>query len=91
LVAKSHASGPKVTKHVVGEYDWGNSKGRDDVCWRCGHQGHVARLCVADMPQDVKQKVFDHALTAVFDFNSSDEELFAFISSVGHPPGEFAW
>ena len=44
------------------------------------------------MLQDIKQKVFDHALTAVVD-PDPDEELYAYIApSVGHdPPGEFAW
>lgn len=92
LVAKGHGGGMKGNKsrgRSVEEYDWGNSKGRDDVCWRCGREGHVARLCVADMPQDIKQKVFDHALTAVVDPDNPDDELFAYI---GHdPPGEFAW
>ena len=46
------------------EYDWENMKGWDDVCWRCGCEGHILRLCVADMPYDIKQKVFNHALTA---------------------------
>jgi hypothetical protein len=95
LGAKIHGGGLKGNKgrgRSVEEYDWGNSKGRDDVCWRCGREGHVARLCVADMPQDVKQKVFDHALTAVIDSDNPDEEMFAFILNVGHdPPGEFAW
>ena len=95
LAARGHGGGSKGNKsrgRSVEEYDWGNSKGRDDVCWRCGREGHVARLCVADMPQDIKQKVFDHALTTVID-PDPDEELYAYIApSVGHdPPGEFAW
>ena len=94
LVVKGHGSGLRGSKYQgrsVDEYDWGNSKDRDDVCWRCGRQGHVTRLCVADMPQDVKQKIFDHALTVIDSDNPSDE-LFAFVSSFGHdPPGEFAW
>jgi hypothetical protein len=97
LVVKGHGGGPGGLKgkrswgRSMEEYDWGNSKGRDDVCWRCGREGHVARLCVADMPQDVKQKVFDHALTTV-DPDNPDEELFAFTSSIGcDSPGEFAW
>ena len=63
---------------------------RPDLPDRCNFPD--ARLCVADMPQDIKQKVFDHALTAVID-PDPDEELYAYIApSVGHdPPGEFAW
>jgi hypothetical protein len=90
LAVKGHGGGSKGSKYRgrSDEYDWGNSRGQDDVCWRCGRGGHVARLCVADMPQEVKQKIFDHALTVV-DSNHPDDELFAF---VGHdPPGEFAW
>jgi hypothetical protein len=41
------------------------------------------RLCVADMLQDVKQKVFNHAITAVSNTDNSDKELFAFMLSVG--------
>ena len=43
-----------------GEYDWGNMKERERVCFRCGRKGHIARNCVADMPEDVKRKVLDH-------------------------------
>jgi hypothetical protein len=38
------------------ECDWGNTKEREGVCWRCGREGHVARNCVADMPEEVKRK-----------------------------------
>jgi hypothetical protein len=95
LVANGYGGGLKGNKRRErGEeaYDWGNTKDRDDVCWRCGRGGHIAKLCIADMPQDVKQKIFDHALTSVIHYTDHDEELFAFLSSVGHdPPGDFAW
>jgi len=42
------------------DFDWGNSKGRDGVCFRCGRTGHVAGKCVADMPADVKECIFNH-------------------------------
>ena len=43
------------------EVDWGNSKGTDGVCFRCGHPGHVAAKCIADMPQEVKDHIVSNA------------------------------
>ncbi|KAJ6458362.1 hypothetical protein C8R47DRAFT_1081747 [Mycena vitilis] len=68
-----------------GEFDWGNSKEKDGVCHRCGRSGHVARRCVADMPDDVKAKLLtskhdagaaDFGATdfGVLSLNSSDDE-----------------
>lgn len=37
--------------------DWGNSKNREGVCYRCGRPGHIARNCAVDMPAEVKSKV----------------------------------
>ncbi|KAF7371968.1 hypothetical protein MVEN_00054800 [Mycena venus] len=39
-----------------GEFDWGNSKEKEGVSHRCGRSGHVARRCIADMPDEVKAK-----------------------------------
>ena len=39
------------------EVDWGNSKGKDGVCFHCGRSGHVAAKCIADMPQEVKDLI----------------------------------
>ena len=39
------------------EIDQGNSKGTDGVCFCCGHPGHVAAKCIADMPQEVKDHI----------------------------------
>ena len=39
------------------EVDWGNSKGKDGVCFPCGRSGHVAAKCIADMPQEVKDHI----------------------------------
>ncbi|KAF7340496.1 hypothetical protein MSAN_02121000 [Mycena sanguinolenta] len=44
-------------KGVKGKFDWGNSKDKEGVCHRCGLSGHIARRCVADMPDDVKAKI----------------------------------
>lgn len=41
---------------MAARFDWGNSKERDGVCHRCGRPGHVARRCVANMPEDIKTK-----------------------------------
>ena len=45
----------------MAEVDWGNSKGKDGVCFHCGHTGHVAEKCIVDMPQEVK----DHIVSGV--------------------------
>lgn len=39
-------------------YDWLNPK-NNDVCHRCGLPGHRSSRCVADMPQKIKDRIFD--------------------------------
>ena len=39
------------------EVDWGNSKGKDGVCFCCRCPGHVSAKCIADMPQEVKAHI----------------------------------
>lgn len=46
---------------LCNECDWGNTKKREGVCWRCGRPGHVAQYCVADMPDDVKRRILDRS------------------------------
>ena len=78
----------KGTKLDNGEFDWGNTKGREGVCFRCGREGHIARNCVADMPEDVKRKLLDHAHVTLVD-PGPDEELsclFPFVSGAGDDP-----
>jgi hypothetical protein len=41
-------------------FDWGNTQGREGVCFRCEKHGHVAAKCVADMPPGVKAKILNH-------------------------------
>jgi Zinc knuckle len=53
-------------------------KEHEGVCWQCGREGHMAKNCVANMPDDVKCKVIDHVHIAS---TSPDEELFAFASA----------
>jgi hypothetical protein len=55
-----HGSGGGGSKLKFDDFDWGNSKGRDGVCFRCGRSGHVAGKCVADMPADAKEHVLNH-------------------------------
>ena len=43
------------------EIDWGNSQGRDGVCFCCGRAGDVAAKCIADMPQEVKDNIVSGA------------------------------
>lgn len=68
-----------------GEFDWGNSKNREGVCYRCGQPGHIARNCAADMPTDLKRRVrkrspnpTETAVIAAED--NPDQELFAFLA-----------
>ncbi|KAF7345508.1 hypothetical protein MVEN_01569300 [Mycena venus] len=72
---------------VKGEFDWGNSKEKEGVCHRCGRSGHVARRCVADMPDEVKAKYLassKHDAAAAYDSDlvigadSDDEDNVAF-------------
>ncbi|KAJ7431256.1 hypothetical protein B0H11DRAFT_863611 [Mycena galericulata] len=45
-------------------FDWLNTKGRDDVCHRCGRPGHRSSRCMANMPQHVKDKIMERASRA---------------------------
>jgi hypothetical protein len=73
--------GSKGRRRNFEEHDWGNMKEQEGVCWRCGWENHMARNCVANMPEDVKRKVVDHAHIAI---TSLDEELFTFASDEAH-------
>jgi hypothetical protein len=89
LYIKSRGGGSKGSKghgRNFEEYDWGNTKEREGVCWRCGRENHVAKNCVADMPEEVKRKVIDHALVADTDLDATSPELFAFVSDTGDDP-----
>jgi hypothetical protein len=93
LYAKSggcRGCGLKLSKGNLGnrEYDWGNTKERERVCFRCGREGHIAKNCVADMPEDIKRKVLNHAYVADIDPGPDEElySLFAFISHAGDNP-----
>ena len=44
-----------------GGFDWGNSQGREKVCFHCGKHGHVVTKCIVDMLADVKSKILNHA------------------------------
>lgn len=54
----------RATSDPSAEPDWGNTKEKEGVCWRCGCAGHQARYCVRDMPPDVKKKVLRMAQQA---------------------------
>jgi hypothetical protein len=89
LYIKSRGGGSKGSKghgRNFEEYDWGNTKEWEGVCWRCGQENHMARNCVADMPEEVKQKVINHALVADTNPDVTSPELFAFVSDAGDDP-----
>jgi hypothetical protein len=55
LYVKSQRGGFKGSKghgRHSEECDWGNTKEREGVCWRCGREGHMVRNCVANMPEE---------------------------------------
>ena len=54
------------------QVDWGNSKGKDGVCFCCRHPGHVAAKCIADMPQEVKDHIISGTAHVTRE-NESDE------------------
>ena len=92
LYAKSRGGGTKGCKghgRESEEYDWGNTKEREGVCWRCGREGHIAKLCVADMPEDVKRGILEHAHITLFDSGQQDdEELFVCCSEMSRIGGK---
>ena len=42
-------------------FRWGDVTG--DNCHRCGREGHIAALCVADMPPDIKSRILSESPT----------------------------
>ena len=47
-----------------GDFDWGNSKCRERVCFWCGKPGHVTAKCIADMPSNIKNKILGGSISA---------------------------
>ena len=58
--AHRHGSRGGVTRTKYDDFDWGNTKKRDGVCFRCGRSSHVAQNCMADMPTNIKERVLNH-------------------------------
>ena len=66
------------------DFDWGNTRNREGVCYRCGRPRHIAQFCVANMPEEVKRRILNHtANTAILD---GDDNLFAFAAAEGTSP-----
>src|ERR1700691_134511 len=83
LYAKGRGGGPKRRGDVDDgdeDFDWGNTKNREGVCFRCGRPRHIAQFCVANMPDDVKHRILNHsAHTATIDPDDrNNDSLFAF-------------
>jgi hypothetical protein len=59
---KAHRQGSRATgsRTRYDDFDWGNTKSRDGVCFRCGRSSHVAQNCMADMPTDIKEPILNH-------------------------------
>ena len=56
------------------EIDWENSKGTDGACFHCGHPGHVAAKCIANMPQEVKDYIVSDTAPAARKDESDESE-----------------
>ncbi|THH14841.1 hypothetical protein EUX98_g9554 [Antrodiella citrinella] len=72
------------------DYDWGNTKGRGGVCFRCGRSGHVAQNCVAEMPDDVKHRILKHGEAHILTYPSissglPNDNAFFGLDPVGNP------
>jgi hypothetical protein len=83
LYARERGGGPKRRGDVDDgdeDFDWGNTKNREGVCFRCGCPRHIAQFCVANMPDDVKCHILNHSThTATMDPDDcSNNDLFAF-------------
>jgi hypothetical protein len=60
---KAHCQGSGATgsRTRYDNFDWGNTKSQDGVCFRCGRSSHVTQNCMADtMPTDVKERILNH-------------------------------
>ena len=62
------------------DFDWGNTKNREGVCFRCGRPRHIAQFCVANMPNDVKRCILNHSahIATIDQDDHSNDDLFAF-------------
>ena len=58
--AHRHGSGGGVPRTRYDDFDWGNMKNGDGVCFCCGRSSHVAQNCMADMPTDVKERILNY-------------------------------
>ncbi|KAF7979225.1 hypothetical protein HWV62_43182 [Athelia sp. TMB] len=67
-------------------FDWGNTKRRDMVCWRCGRAKHIAQNCIYDMPKDVKDRIMagaGHTANIAMD-SGSDQPAVALTATVSN-------
>ena len=74
-----HASRGGVSNGSMEEYNRGNMKKREGVCWRCGRAGHIAQNCIADMPTEIKQRILRHC--AHIAINDADQAHLADINT----------
>jgi len=57
--AHHHESRGGVAQTRYDDFDWGNTKSQDGVCFCCGCSGHVAQNCMADTSMDVNERIFN--------------------------------
>jgi hypothetical protein len=70
-----HVSRGGVSNGSMEDYDWGNMKKQEGVCWCCGWPGHIAQNYVADMPTEVKQCILCHHAHVAIDSATDQAQL----------------
>ena len=58
--AHCYGSGGGVPRTRYDNFDWGNTKNRDGICFHCGSSSHITQNCMAYMPTDVKECILNH-------------------------------
>ena len=74
-------------EHPVDErgYKWCDA-GRTNACHRCGRVGHMAHLCIGDMPRNVKDWVLGRHHSAHIAEEETEVAHFAHLPSSSHGP-----
>ena len=68
------------------DFDWGNTKNHEGVCFRCGHPQHITQSCVVNMPDDIKCCILNHSahIATIDRDDHNNNDLFVF--AVDHRP-----
>ena len=68
------------------DFDLGNTKNCEGVCFRCGYPQHIAQFCVVNMPNDIKCCILNHSahIATIDQDDHNNNDLFVF--AVDHGP-----